>query len=59
MEYILVTTGVWTWSYWLATIVVCGIGIRLRSMRFHTVAGVVIVVWNFAIGFFTLPTLGL
>lgn len=59
MEYILVTTGAWTWTYWLATIVVCAIGIRARSMRFHTIAGVVIVVWNIAIGFFTLPTLGL
>ena len=28
MEYILVTTGAWTWTYWLATAATCLVGIR-------------------------------
>ena len=58
LDYILVTTGAWTWSYWLATSAVCLVGIRLQSLRFHTVAGVALMAWLFASGFFTLPTLG-
>jgi hypothetical protein len=57
IDYI-VGQGVFSVAFWLASVAVCVFGIRSARLRFHMVAGVVILIWNVLISFVSLPVLG-
>lgn len=58
MDYIAVEVGPWVVTYWLAAIVVSAIGIRTRNIRYHTIAGVALLLLDFATSVVALPRLG-
>lgn len=50
--------GPWAWGFWIALLPACVVGVRSRAVRHHTVMGVGFFLWQVAVGFVTLPTLG-
>ena len=50
--------GAWTWAFWLVPVPVCAVGIRSQKKSHHTWMAVAFLVWQVAVGFETLPTLG-
>lgn len=58
MDYIVYDIGPWVVTYWLAAIVLSAIGIRARSIRHHTLAGVALLLLDFATSVVALPRLG-
>lgn len=58
VDYIVVTTGFWTITLWLATAVLCTIGFRVRRMGYHATAGAALLLLDFASSIGTLPRLG-
>lgn len=56
-EYIVSETP-WVIVYWSAAIVLCAIGIRSRSMRYHVTIGVALLLLNFVVSVVSLPNLG-
>lgn len=58
-SYMVDVLGPWTWSFWALTVVFCIIGIRSRTLRFHKVAAVILLVWQQAQAFADFSLLGL
>ncbi|HSM08222.1 MAG TPA: hypothetical protein VLA33_04310 [Gemmatimonadota bacterium] len=59
MDYIVNDVGPWVATYLLAAFVVGAIGIRVRSLRYHAIAGVSLLIFDFATSVVNLPKLGL
>lgn len=57
IDYI-VEQGAFSLTFWLASAAVCVFGARSERLQFHTVAGVVLFIWNVLISFVSLPVLG-
>jgi hypothetical protein len=58
LDYI-VAQGPVSLSFWLASVVICVVGIRSTRLRFHAAGGVTLFIWNILISFVELPVLGL
>lgn len=58
MDYIANDLGPWVVTYLLAAIVLAAIGIRVRSIRYHAIAGVALLLLDFATSVVALPRLG-
>lgn len=52
-------SGPWVWLFWLTTIPVCIVGVRSTVPRHHAVMALGFWIWQVAVGFESLPTLGL
>jgi len=57
-SYVAEVLGPWSWSYWILLLVVALLGIRSRSLRYHGLAGLLVVVWQQAQAFSDLAVLG-
>jgi hypothetical protein len=57
LSYWLDDVGVFGWGLTLTAIPVCLIGMKIRNMTYHNYAGVVIMVWQFLLGFGALPVM--
>lgn len=58
MDYIVNDIGLWVVTYLLAAIVLAAIGIRARNIRYHAIAGVALLLLDFATSVVALPRLG-
>lgn len=58
MDYIVNDIGLWVVTYLLAAIVLAAIGIRVRSIRYHSIAGVGLLLLDFTTSVVALPRLG-
>jgi hypothetical protein len=58
LDYIVSEMGPWVVGYLLAAAVLAAIGIRTRSMRYHVIAGVFLLLLDFATSVVALPRLG-
>lgn len=51
--------GPWVWLFWLITVPVCIVGMRSTLPRHHAAMALTFWIWQIAVGFEALPTLGL
>lgn len=58
MDYIVNDVGPWVAMYLLAAFVVGAIGIRVRSIRYHAIAGASLLIFDFTTSVVNLPRLG-
>jgi len=54
----IVDHGPLVWGLWVLAVVICSVGIKTRQTRLHNIMAVTYLLYNVAISFIDLPTLG-